>query len=172
MTVPPAEFSRRVPLVRLASGSYRRRIAAQPAEREALAARFGLLALDRLAADIVLRRQSGGIVLLEAAFEAAFVQSCVVTLEPVRGTISERFALRYGPPGVAAADMMPAVEEAVFEPLAGDAIDIGEAVAQELSLQLPPFPRLAEAAIEAGAETDAPPPAFAALAERRGRTPG
>jgi len=171
MTVPAAEFSRLVPLVRLASGSYRRRIAARPAERVALATRFGLLALDRLAADIVLRRESGGIVLLEAAFEAAFVQSCVVTLEPVRGTISERFALRYGPPGVAEADMTPSANEAVFEPLAGDAIDIGEAVAQELCLQLPPFPRLAAAAIEAGAEADPLLAALAPPAERRGRSP-
>jgi uncharacterized metal-binding protein YceD (DUF177 family) len=172
MTVPAAEFSRLVPLARLASGGYRRQIAARPAERDALAARFGLVALDRLAADVVLRPQAGGIVLLDAAFEAAFVQSCVVTLEPVHGTISERFALRYGPPGAVEADMMPAAEEAAFEPLAGDAIDIGEAVAQELSLQLPPFPRAAEAVIEAAAETDPPAAAFAALAERRRRTPG
>jgi uncharacterized metal-binding protein YceD (DUF177 family) len=118
-----------------------------------------------------LRRQAGGVVLLEASFEAAFVQSCVVTLEPVRGTIAERFALRYGPPGAAEADIMPAAEEPAFEPLADDAIDIGEAVAQELSLQLPPFPRLAEAAIEVAADAD-PPAAFSALAERRRLTPG
>ena len=171
MTVPAAEFSRLVPLARLASASYRQQIAAQPAERAALAARFGLVALDRLAADVVLRRQAGGIVLLVAVFEAAFVQSCVVTLEPVHGTITERFALRYGPPGTAEADIMPAAEEPAFEPMAGEAIDIGEAVAQELSLQLPPFPRLAEAAIEAAAETD-PPAAFAALAEWCRRRPG
>jgi hypothetical protein len=171
MTDPAAEFSRLVPLDRVTLRGYRQEIAAETAEREALAARFGLVALDRLLADVVLRRQADGIVLLEAAFEAAFVQSCVVTLEPVRGTLSERFALRYGPPGTAEADITPTPEEAAFEPLAGDFVDIGEAVAQELSLQLPPFPRLAEAAIEAAVETE-PPPAFAALAERCRRSPG
>jgi uncharacterized metal-binding protein YceD (DUF177 family) len=170
LTVPAAEFSRLVPLARLAAGGHRQKIAAEPAERAALAVRFGLLALDRLAADVVLRRQARGIVLLEGAFEADFVQSCVVTLDPVRGTISGRFALCYGPPG-AEAEVTAAAEEPVFEPLAGDQIDIGEAVAQELSLQLPPFPRLAEAATETAAETD-PPAAFAALAGRRGRTAG
>jgi hypothetical protein len=154
----------------LVSAGYRQRIAAEPAEREALAARFGLVALDRLAADVVLHRQAGGIVLLEAVFEAAFAQSCVVTLEPVYGTITERFALRYGPPGAAEADIEPAADEPAFEPLAGDAIDIGEAVAQELSLQLPPFPRLAGAVIENAAETDTPA-AFAMLAGR-GQAPG
>ena len=173
MSDPAAEFSRLVPLAGLTSGGYRQQIAAETAEREALAARFGLVALDRLSADVVLRRQADGIILLDAAFEAAFVQSCVVTLEPVRGTLSERFTLRYGPPGTAEADATATAtaEDAVFEPLVGDFVDIGEAVAQELSLQLPPFPRLVEAAIEAGGETDRPA-AFAALAERCRRTSG
>jgi uncharacterized metal-binding protein YceD (DUF177 family) len=171
MTDPAAEFSRLVPLAGLTSGGYRQQIAAETAEREALAARFGLVALDRLSADVVLRRQADGIILLDAAFEAAFVQSCVVTLEPVRGMLSERFTLRYGPPGTAESDATATAEDAVFEPLVGDFVDIGEAVAQELSLQLPPFPRLVEAAIEAGGETERPS-VFAALAERCRRTPG
>jgi uncharacterized metal-binding protein YceD (DUF177 family) len=172
MTGPAAEFSRLVPLAGLTSGGDRHQIAAEPAECEALAARLGLVGLDHLAADVVLRRQADGVVLLEAAFEATFLQSCVVTLEPVVGTISERFALRYGPPGAeTAADIALAADEPAFEPLTGDVIDIGEAVAQELSLQLPPFPRLAEAGIEVAADTD-PPAAFAALAECCRRKPG
>ena len=35
-----------------------------------------------------------------------------------------------------------------FEPLAGDTIDIGEAVAQEFSLALPAFPRSPDATVE------------------------
>jgi uncharacterized metal-binding protein YceD (DUF177 family) len=172
MTDPAAEFSRLVPLAGLTSGGDRHQIAAEPAECEALAERFGLVGLDHLAADVVLRRQADGVVLLEAAFEAAFLQSCVVTLEPVVGTISERFALRYGPPWAeTAADIALAADEPAFEPLTGDVIDIGEAVAQELSLQLPPFPRLTEAGIEVAADTD-PPAAFAALAECCRRKPG
>src|SRR5262249_38275215 len=118
MTDPAAEFSRLVPLAGLTSGGYRQQIAAETAEREALAAR------DRFSADVVLRRQADGIILLDAAFEAAFVQSCVVTLEPVRGTLSERFTLRYGPPGTAEADATATAEDAVFEPLVGDFVDI------------------------------------------------
>ena len=37
------------------------------------------------------------VIILEAAFEAEFVQSCVVTLEPVEDTVSDRFMLVYGP---------------------------------------------------------------------------
>ncbi|HVH79508.1 MAG TPA: DUF177 domain-containing protein, partial [Stellaceae bacterium] len=39
-------------------------------------------------------------------------------------------------------------EDPAFEPLEGEAIDIGEAVAQEFSLALPPFPRAPDAEIE------------------------
>jgi uncharacterized metal-binding protein YceD (DUF177 family) len=164
MSTRTAEFSRLVPLARLASGAYRQEIAAEPKECAALAARFGLVALDRLAATVELRRQEDGMVLLEARFEAGFVQSCVVTLEPVEGTISASFALLYGPPGSAAAEVAAGPDEPAFEPLAGDTIDIGEAVAQELSLQLPPFPRLPEAEIEDGAEPEPRPTPFAVLA--------
>jgi hypothetical protein len=156
MTAPTVEFSRLVPLARLAAGPYRQAIAAEPEERQALAARFDLVALDRLAALVELRREPRGIVLLEATFEAGFVQSCVVTLEPVDGTIRAAFALRYGSPGSAEEAVVPAVEEPAFEPLVGDAIDIGEAVAQELSLQLPLFPRLPEAALDMAASAATP----------------
>jgi uncharacterized metal-binding protein YceD (DUF177 family) len=169
MSAPAAEFSRLVPLDRLASGAYRQTIAATPAEREALAGRFGLLALDRLAATVELRREAPGTVLLEAALEAGFVQSCVVTLEPVEGEVSTNFALRYGPPEAAEAAAASDLDQPAFEPLCGDAIDIGEAVAQELSLQLPEFPRLPEAAVDAAA-VDPPASPFAVLARRRGET--
>jgi uncharacterized metal-binding protein YceD (DUF177 family) len=173
-TVPTAEFSRRVPLDGLAAAISRYEIAAGPEEREALAARFDLEALDSLAAIVELRRGSDGIVLLEATFEAEFVQSCVVTLEPVRGTISQSFALRYGPPATEG-EIPPAADEPAFEPLCGDAIDIGEAVSQELSLQLPAFPRLPEASLdvagEVGGETEPDDGAFAALVTRRGHQP-
>jgi uncharacterized metal-binding protein YceD (DUF177 family) len=170
MTVPAPEFSRLVPLDRLVAGPYRQEIAAEPDERQALAARFDLLSLDRLAAAVVLHRREDGTFLLEAAIEAAFIQSCVVTLEPVHGTLSERFAVRYGSPA-AEGNAAPAPDDPAFEPLYGDAIDIGEAVAQELSLQLPPFPRLPEAAVEAAAQAEPGATAFAALVQRRDRLP-
>ena len=44
-----------------------------------------------------------------------------------------------------------------FEPLVGEAIDIGEAVAQEFSLALPPFPRSPEIRVETETEPDPRP---------------
>ena len=144
-TIP--EFSRLVPIAGLGAKPFRQRIDATSNERQQLCRRFDLLGLDRLTAMVELRRQHGELVLLEAAFEADFVQACSVTLEPVPGSISDRFSLIYGPASEER-EIECGVDEAAFEPLKGDTIDIGEAVAQELSLSLPIFPRHANAGIE------------------------
>jgi len=144
------EFSRPVPLTRLGARPLRQTIAAGETERAALARRFALLSLDRLEAVVELARESGGTILLTAEFSADFAQECVVTLDPVPGSIEACFTLRYGPPD--AEPESEADDDPAFEPLTGDAIDIGEAVAQEFSLSLPPFPRAPDAVVE-----EAPP---------------
>lgn len=165
MSLSGVEFSRRVPLARIGRERFHQEIAARPEEREALARRFGLLALDRLTATVELCRADAETIVLEAEFEAAFVQECVVSLEPVTGTIAERFALRYGRVGANEVEIAFTEDEGAFEPLEGDAIDIGEAVAQELSLALPPFPRDPNVVLDpAPADPQAHP--FSALGRR------
>ena len=160
MSADRPEFSRIVPLAQLGTEPFRQEIAATESEREALARRFGLLALDRLTAEVDLVRQGQDTILLRAAFEAAFVQECVVTLDPVDSAMAASFALRYGPPEHESPDGVD--EEEAFEPLVNDFIDIGEAIAQEFSLALPSFPRSPGAVLEIEEEpADAGP--FAAL---------
>lgn len=98
MNKPIPEFTRPVPLGRLGSQPFRQRIEATAEERERLARRFGLIALDSLTATVALRRQDGEFILLEAEFEAALAQECVVTLEPVPAEVFGFFfvALRTG----------------------------------------------------------------------------
>ena len=161
------EFSRRVSLTRLGPEPFRQQIEATLDEREKLSRRFDLLALDHLVAEVELCRQSGQVIRLKAAFEAEFEQCCAVTLEPVRGSISHNFSLIFGPAPDEEQEIAFSGDEPAFEPLTGDAIDIGEAVAQELSLTLPEFPRLADATIDDfGAAEPAEGP-FAALASLR-----
>jgi uncharacterized metal-binding protein YceD (DUF177 family) len=142
------EFSRVVPLLRLGPEPFCRRIEATAEERQKLSERFDLLALDRLVAVVELRRQSSEMILLEAEFEAEFEQCCAVTLEPLRGAVADRFSLVYGPAREAEQEVAVSGEEPAFQPLTGGAIDIGEAVAQELSLSLPEFPRDPDATID------------------------
>ena len=165
------EFSRPVSLARVGSEPFHQHIEADAVERAALVERFELVSLDRLVADVELLRERAGTILLSATFEADFAQECIVTLDPVPGSVSERFQLRYGPPE-AEAEAPAGDDDPAFEPLASEAIDIGEAVAQEFSLALPPFPRVADAIVEpaSGPET-APEGPFAALAKFRPREP-
>lgn len=163
------EFSRVVALAAIGPEPYRVEIAANETECEALARRFDLVAIRRLSAAVELRWRSRDSILLSAVFDALFTQHCVVSLDPVDGALSERFALVYGPPELE--EHAAAIgDDIAFEPLDGDAIDIGEAVAQELALALPPFPRSAGADVEAAAlpfPEDSPFAALAALAKRQ-----
>ena len=148
MSEPAPEFSRTVPLQQVGGKPFLQRIEATVEEREKLARRVDLVALHRLVAEVELRRQSAEIIFLEAKFEAEFEQWCVITLEPVRGTVSERFSLIYGRASEDEKELILSGDEPAFEPLRGDSIDIGEAVAQELSLALPELPRDLDAVID------------------------
>jgi uncharacterized metal-binding protein YceD (DUF177 family) len=153
------EFSRRVRLARIGAEPYRQRITASDDERAALARRFDLVSLDRLeaAVELIPRVIPGGerTILLRADLEAAFEQCCIVTLDPIAGVLAERFELLYGPAEAEECAASLVGEEVAFEPLGGDSIDIGEAVAQEFSLALPPFPRNPEIRLETETEPDA-----------------
>jgi len=168
------EFSRPVSLTRLGSEPIRREVRATIAERAALARRFDLVSLDRLEAAVELVRQDQRLILMRAQFEATFEQICTVTLDPIAGALAEQFTLVYGPPD--AEDDAAALigDEVAFEPLVGEAIDIGEAIAQEFSLALPPFPRSPDTAVESQPPTAEDAGPFAALSrlfERNGRDP-
>jgi Large ribosomal RNA subunit accumulation protein YceD len=151
----PPEFSRRIQLARLGAHETAYPISAEAAEREALARRFDLLSLDRLEAEIHLQRVGGGMVRLSGRLSADVVQACVVSLEPVASVIEQDFAMLYGPtePGKS---VMVDLEADVPEPFEGDAIDIGEAAAQQLALALDPYPRAPGASLEWGGDAGQP----------------
>jgi uncharacterized metal-binding protein YceD (DUF177 family) len=168
---PAPEFSRPVRLVRVGTEPLCRQIAATETECAALARRFDLVALDRLSAAVELVRHGSAMFLLRGAFDAEFVQSCVVTLDPVRGAVSEHFTLLLGPTEAEPEAAGTVGDEVAFEPLVGDVVDIGEAVAQELALALPPFPRSpdAEGEVAPPVSDDAGPfAALSQLVDRRG----
>ncbi|MEL7346229.1 MAG: DUF177 domain-containing protein [Pseudomonadota bacterium] len=80
---------------------------------------------------------------IEAILTALPVQSCVVTLEPVRNPIEAEVERRYQP-GVIAPEgaeiEMGADDDRAPEPL-GPAIDLAAAMIETLALSLDPFPR-------------------------------
>lgn len=140
------EFSRSFRLDELGDAPRAVSIVAEEGERAALAARFGLIGIERLEARADLVRD-GDIVTATGGLEAALTQACVASGEPVPAKIAENFALRFVP-----ADAEPSAEEVELEEsdldeidYEGAAIDLGEAVAQTMALALDPFPRAAGA---------------------------
>ena len=169
------EFSRPVAADSISSHLQRREITAEPAERKALAQRFGLLSLNSLGAVLELHREAGDVIHVSGHLSADVVQSCVVSLVPVPAHIETNFELGYGGPdaGPDEGDIEPTGIDAP-EPLVDGEIDLGEAVAQQLAIALDPYPRAPDAGLgpegfTAGqAETGGKQP-FAALAALKKR---
>ena len=188
MTTTRPEFSRRVPVSRIGAGGLEPRIEATADECRALAQRLQLPAVASLSCRFRLSPPVRGEVSAEAELRAEVTQVCVVSLEPFEATVGERFALRFVPEQAGAAASRDLPQDASHDDLdlaapdelayAGDAIDLGEAAAEQLALALDPYPRMpgiarppeaSEAAAEAsGDEASSPPHPFAALARLRG----
>lgn len=170
------EFSRPISIDALDDGDNRFDISADDEEREALARRFDILSIERLEASLRLVPGMGGIRIdLHGTITADIHQACVITLKPVPTTIEAAFDRAFGPqdsysPGTEI--MISPDEDDPPDPIISGTIDVGEVVAEELSLQLNPFPRSADAAFDGyssdgdGASIDEPIEGpFARLAE-------
>jgi len=148
MTGQPAEFSRIVRINELGDGARERLIEADADERAALARRFGLRGIDRLEARLHVVPEAGG-ALVRGQLVADLVQACVATEEDVPARIDLPFAVRYvrGLDDHAGADDEVELSEADCDvlPLEDERIDLGEAVAQTLALNLDPYPRAPDA---------------------------
>ncbi|MEM9312122.1 MAG: DUF177 domain-containing protein [Pseudomonadota bacterium] len=121
-------------------------IEADERERVALAARFGVVSVDHLTAQIELEQCKKG-VRAEGRLSAQVTQSCAVSGEAFAVTIEEAIALRFIEEG--SASLTPSAEDAIdFELTAedcdeieypGESFDLGEAVAQTLGLAIDPY---------------------------------
>jgi uncharacterized metal-binding protein YceD (DUF177 family) len=156
------EFSRPLRLALVGPEGRREVLEAGAAEREALARRFGIPAIASLRAELRLTAEADGAVLARGRLAAEVTQTCVATLEPVAQRVEEEVVLRFLPPGRTADEGPEEVDE--IEAPQGVA-DLGEAMAEQLSLALDPYPRAPGAALPGeGGEALPPSGPFAALA--------
>lgn len=161
------EFSRVYATDRLPVGGLSFALRAGEAECRALARRFDLPAIGRLeATGTVARRTPGGLVTVTGTLTAEVTQRCVVSLEPMPATVAADFQRFFAPSLETAAEIEIDPEEDLLEPLDGEMIDVGEIVAEELSLALDPYPRLDPAPASCG-DDEATLGAFSALAALR-----
>jgi uncharacterized metal-binding protein YceD (DUF177 family) len=142
-------------------------LVADEAEREALARRFGLVAIDRLQASVTLEAD-GEIVTGEGTLSAELVQSCAVSGDDLPVTIREPLELRFVPVAPVEQEEVELAEEELDEiPYSGTAFDLGEAVAQSLALAIDPYatgPDADAVREEVGLAEESPSGPFAALA--------
>ncbi len=143
--MPENELSRVIASEALAKGPVELTVTASPAERRALARRFGLLDCKSLQARVRTRPRSKGlIVVLTADLEAEVVQPCVVSLEPVAGKVRESFDMlvTLEPEGADTVELEIDPEGPdPAEPVGPEGLDVGELLAQQLALCLDPYPR-------------------------------
>jgi len=139
---------------------------ATPQECAALAKRFGLVSVNKLAARIVLVAD-GQAVSAKGLLEADVVQSCAVSGDDLPVGISEAVSLRFVPAPDAHAEEIELEAEDLDEiEMEGTRFDLGEALAQTLALAIDPYlegPGAEEARRKAGLLGEGEGGAFGAL---------
>jgi uncharacterized metal-binding protein YceD (DUF177 family) len=140
------EFSRTWRIDTIGEAPRQVAIEADEAERAALAERFGLVAIGRLEAEAALSRR-GEIVTAAGSVRANVTQSCVATDVPVEAAVEAPFRIDFRPQPEAGADEEIELGESELDVTFydGGAVDLGEAVAETLSLSLDPWPRAPDA---------------------------
>ena len=114
---------------------------ATESERTALAARFGLVRVDNLMADLDLARHDR-VVEARGRLKAAIVQPCAVSADDLPVSIDEELFFRFVP---AKTSRVPDEEVEINADdcdeieYAGTHFDLGEAVAQSLGLAIDPY---------------------------------
>lgn len=137
-------------------------IEASEAERAALAKRFDLVSLDNLSAKAVVRRGKGDLIDLQCELSASFTQTCTVSGKLLKNKVNTNFERSFSPtaepffgsekePEGEGDYVTTSPDEDIPEPpdpMVDGGFDLGETVAEQLSLEIDPFPRAPDANFE------------------------
>ena len=149
-----APASQRVGVVHIGDRGLSGRFDADPEERAGIAAALDLLALDNLLFSYRLDPAGDRRLRLTGTLTADCVQRCVVTLEPVRTSVSEAVDLLFWPERDVERLESGTSEEAMLidlegpEPYDGETIDVGLLAYELLASSLDPHPRQPGAIVE------------------------
>jgi uncharacterized metal-binding protein YceD (DUF177 family) len=148
-----SEIERIIDVDRMGANGAALDIAASDSERAALAKRFGFLGLPAFSARVTIDRRPGQRVVVEGRLRGKIVQACILTLDPVTQELDETFRIIFKQDLTEERDpesgeaLVPAQADAP-EPLSGNMLDVGEIVAEQLSLAADPYPRRPGAKLE------------------------
>lgn len=119
-------------------------------ERAALARRFDLVALHGFKGTVHVKPWRRHGLVMEGQFEADLVQSCIATLEPLEAHLSESFNLHFLPLDMIERDAAAAAKREIVvdvesedppEAIEGGRLDVGEVMAEQLSVAIDPYPK-------------------------------
>lgn len=119
-------------------------------ERAGVAERLGILSVEALKAELLVRRWKRDGIVVEGRITGALEQACVVTLDPVRETVNEPVELIFVPETSRLARVEPEGDGELHldpegadipETFRGDTIDLGPFLEELVGLSLDPYPR-------------------------------
>ena len=144
--IEKSELERTVDLERMGPAGSALEITASDNERAALVKRFGFLGLPAFSARVTVDRRPGGRVVVEGRLRGRIVQACILTLDPVTQELDETFRVVFKQgleeeKDPESGEAMVSAQADAPEPLAGNMLDVGEIVAEHLSLAADPYPR-------------------------------
>jgi uncharacterized metal-binding protein YceD (DUF177 family) len=133
------ELHRPVRIERIGPGGLTVDVVPTPAEREALAERMQIPAIEALSCRFTLRPGPSDTFLATGELTARIVQTCVVTLDDFEASVTEPFTVRFVPAGTESEEVDLEGEDEI--PYENETLDVGEAAAEQLALSLDPYPR-------------------------------
>ena len=148
-----------VHVARLPKSGMQVTIEADAEQLKALAAAHGLNAVERFVATLDISTWKKGGVRVAGRVQAKVVQECVVTLEPVTGTIDEKVSATFLPEGSRLAVPVYSAEgEILLDPegddapelFSGDTVDVGQLAEEFFALGIDPYPRKQGVALDTG----------------------
>ncbi len=159
------ELHRPVLLDRIGSAGLDVRVEANAAEREMLARRMQVPAVHALTCQFHLVREGHDHVAARGHLRARITQTCIVSMEDFVTDIEEVFRVTFVPAGEESEVIDAEADDDL--PYAGNAIDLGEAAAEQLGLAIDPYPRMPGAELPEGEADAEPSHPFAALGRLR-----
>jgi len=173
MSAPEFEWSHNIDADEVGLRTVSVKISPDEAQISALCKRLGVVSIEKLEADLTLKRNEvNKVIHVEGTVLADVTQECVVTMEPVTDHIEDRFEAWYAEPSSAVSftkakrermslaeqDEQPIIDE--FDDPEGvvdGKIDLGELVTQHFSLALNLYPRADDAPFETAVGLDDAP---------------
>jgi uncharacterized metal-binding protein YceD (DUF177 family) len=160
------ELSRLVPLSKIGPAGLTVLVRATPKECDSIARRMELPAIQSLECSFDLASEDdGATIAANGRLRAQITRICVVSAEEFETTVEDVFDIRFVPEGTERDDPDPDLPDEI--PYASDAIDLGEATAEQLGLALDPYPRMVDAEMPGSEEEESVSP-FAVLGRRSG----